>query len=66
MDSLKVLMILEEGSEWTLRGKTGWADRKAGPGIGWFVGWAESKTQVWFFAMNMDIHENEDAVYRDS
>lgn len=63
MDVLKKIMIVEETSEYTIRAKTGWAmpiDKQHG----WYVGYVETKGQVWFFAMNMDINDKSEAAYR--
>lgn len=53
---VKDIMLLEQSVEYTLRGKTGWAQP---PGdsvsnIGWLVGWVEQKDNVYFFAMNLE------------
>ena len=56
---LKKLMIIEETPVYTLRAKTGWAQK-----VGWFVGYVESANDTWFFAMNMDMAKIEDAPLR--
>ena len=33
--------------------------------IGWYVGYVETKNDVWFFACNLNINKKEDAVFRD-
>jgi len=60
---LKELMIEEKNAEYTLRGKTGWVQR-INPQIGWYVGYVETANDTWFFACNLDIHQNSDADYR--
>ncbi len=60
---LKDLMIEEKNTEYTLRGKTGWAQR-INPQIGWYVGYIETAKDTWFFACNLDICQNSDANYR--
>lgn len=47
-------MIFEQTPNYTLRGKTGWAD-SANPGVGWFVGYLEQNNKVYFFATNIDM-----------
>jgi len=37
------------------RSKTGWADK-----IGWYVGYIERAGKPFFFAMNIDIDNDED------
>ncbi len=57
------LMLAEEGQDWKLYGKTGWGDH-GNRQIGWYVGFLRSGTAKRIFALNMDIHEDEDAEYR--
>lgn len=56
-------MIEEKNAEYTLRGKTGWAQRIK-PQIGWYVGYIETSKDTWFFACNLDITQDSDAYYR--
>lgn len=60
---LKKIMMVEETPDYTVRAKTGWAMRIKHQ-HGWYVGYVEAKGQVWFFAMNIDIREKSDAVFR--
>ncbi len=46
---VKDIMIVEAGSDWILRAKTGWDGR-----MGWWVGWVEWPTGPVFFALNID------------
>jgi beta-lactamase class D len=62
-ENVKRIMVAEEGDGWKLYGKTGWGDRK-GRQIGWYVGFIRSGAERRIFAMNMDIHEDEEAQYR--
>jgi len=63
---LKKLMVIEQTPGYTLRAKTGWAGFgvPTAPQIGWYVGYVETKTDVWFFAMNMNIAKPADAGLR--
>lgn len=45
---------LEEGNDWVLHGKTGWASKEQ-PDIGWFVGWVEQAGKIYSFALNIDM-----------
>lgn len=45
---------LEQGADWTLYGKTGWADSYE-PDIGWWVGWVEQGGKLYSFALNIDM-----------
>lgn len=53
MDHVKQIMILEQTDDYTLRGKTGWAEIN-GKDIGWFVGYFETADNVYFFATNIE------------
>ncbi len=46
---VKDLMIVGAGSDWILRGKTGWSGK-----LGWWVGWVERPSGPVFFALNME------------
>lgn len=54
MDVVKDIMAQDQGADWVIRSKTGWAARVV-PDIGWWVGWLERKGEVWFFALNIDM-----------
>lgn len=41
----------------TLRAKTGWAINED-PDVGWYVGWLEVADRTWFFALNVDLHDD--------
>lgn len=57
------ILELESGSDWTLYGKTGWADAPD-PGVGWWVGWVANGTGNHPFALNLDVRSAEDAEKR--
>lgn len=46
---VKDLMITAAGSDWIVRGKTGWSGQ-----LGWWVGWVERPSGPVFFALNME------------
>lgn len=52
---LKEIMIDEKNENYTIRAKTGWEGR-----YGWYVGYVETKDDVWFFAMNIDTKSKDD------
>ncbi|HMB96817.1 MAG TPA: class D beta-lactamase [Tepidisphaeraceae bacterium] len=53
MDIEKKILINEQTPQYTLRAKTGWAQRIS-PQVGWWVGWVErSDGSAYFFAMNI-------------
>jgi len=60
---LRKLMVVERTPAYTIRAKTGWAQR-AVPPLGWFVGYIEAGEKVWFFATNLDMVRPEDSRLR--
>jgi len=53
LDLLKTIMIDEQGQNYTLRAKTGWAVPKGAEHHGWYVGYVKSSRGVYFFATNL-------------
>ena len=53
IDLLKSIMIDEQGENYTLRAKTGWAKVKNEAEYGWYVGYVENSKGVYFFATNL-------------
>jgi len=60
---LQEIMIVEQTPSFTMRAKTGWAERVT-PQVGWYVGYIEVKDDVWFFATNIEISEKSDLPMR--
>jgi beta-lactamase class D len=56
---LREVMLMEQGEDYSLRAKTGWATRST-PQIGWFVGYIEKLGATWIFAMNIDMRSKAD------
>lgn len=54
---VKDIMIVEQTPDYTLRAKTGWATQSQ---IGWYVGYLEQDENVYFFATNLDIPNEND------
>ncbi len=61
--SVREIIRLEQGDNWTLYGKTGWANAP-NPGVGWWVGWVQKGERVYAFALNLDIQNAADASKR--
>lgn len=66
MATVKDIMIVEQTPVYTIRAKTGWfgfgePDQDQ---IGWYVGYVEQAGNVYFFATNIDIREDNDAQAR--
>ena len=54
MQTVKDVMVIEHQDNYTLRGKTGWAQDVDGmKNIGWYVGYLERDNNVYFYALNM-------------
>jgi beta-lactamase class D len=60
---LRKLMVVEQTPAYTIRAKTGWAQRTV-PQVGWFVGYVEAGETVWFFATNIEMMKPEDGPLR--
>jgi len=61
--ALKKIMIVGSGEGYAIHAKTGWVLREENQ-YGWFVGYVDTGVDAWFFAINIDINEKSDAVYR--
>ncbi|EHP28869.1 periplasmic penicillin-binding transpeptidase [Sulfurimonas gotlandica GD1] len=55
LDILKKIMLVKAESNYTIRAKTGLVAKH-----GWYVGYVETKVQVCFFALNIDIDKKSD------
>jgi len=62
VDLLKGIMLIEKNAEYSMYAKTGWA--ATAPPVAWFVGFVETDTDTWFFAMNMRVDSDEQAALR--
>jgi beta-lactamase class D len=60
---LKRLMIVEATPQYTIRAKTGLATQTDSK-QGWYVGYVETKGQIWFFATNLEIRKKGDDAFR--
>ncbi len=59
MDIVKRIMIYDQNKEYVMRAKTGWALRVEDQ-IGWFVGYVEKGSNVYFFALNLQSKKPEE------
>ncbi len=59
------IMRYEVKEGYALRAKSGWALRDDHD-LGWWVGYVTTPNHTWFFAMNIDMHQNEDAPKREA
>ena len=55
-------MVVEQTPDYTIRAKTGWVgfEQPELPQIGWYVGYLEKNENVYFFATNIDIRNDND------
>ncbi|MDX1699282.1 MAG: class D beta-lactamase [Melioribacteraceae bacterium] len=60
---VKDILLVDSTANSKLFAKTGWAARIDNQ-IGWYVGFVEKESEIWIFAMNIDIKSNEDASLR--
>lgn len=63
INTLKNIMIEEKNENFTLRAKTGWSTRFESES-GWYVGFIETKDDVWFFATNLITQGQKDLPLR--
>jgi beta-lactamase class D len=52
--TVKDIMVQEKTPDYTLRAKTGGGPKGPGKALGWYVGWVETRGNVYFFALNTD------------
>jgi beta-lactamase class D len=57
--TVRDMVLMEEGDEWAIYGKTGWA-MGTEPDLGWWVGWVEKEGKTHTFALNIDMPAEED------
>lgn len=62
-ETLRQIMQVEHTPAYSLWAKTGWATR-INPQVGWYVGYIETRSDVWFFAANMVIRDEKDLPLR--
>jgi beta-lactamase class D len=60
METVKDIMVIEQDSTYTLRGKTGWGTIND-INYGWFVGYVEKGENTYFFATNIESPQPEDS-----
>ena len=50
MGTVREIMITESSDDYVIRGKTGWGIADGITNTGWWVGWVEAESNVYFFA----------------
>ncbi|MEG4201395.1 class D beta-lactamase [Microcoleus sp. Pol12A5] len=63
---VKDIIVVEKTPDYIIRAKTGWVSfgEQTGQEIGWYVGYLENNKNVYFFATNINIRNNNDASAR--
>ncbi len=61
--AVKEITLQEKTDSYTLHAKTGWGG-STNPQIGWWVGWVERDNQIFPFALNFDMKNDDDAAKR--
>lgn len=54
MDITKEILTVEKTNTYIIKAKSGWSKK-----IGWYIGYVETKNDVWFFALNADIERSQ-------
>ena len=62
-ETLRQVMLVEHTPSYTMWAKTGWATA-AKPQVGWYVGYIETPENVWLFATNIEVRDNQDLPLR--
>lgn len=60
-DIVRRITIAEQGDGYVLHAKTGWKQVEGETDLGWYVGWVERDARRWFFALNIDMPNKDDA-----
>lgn len=61
IDVIKSMMLIEDKPEYKIYGNTGTITDKRG--FGWYIGWIEANSKVYFFAMNIDVRDPEKTTF---
>jgi len=54
IDITKKILTVENTNNYVMKVKSGWSGK-----IGWYIGYVETKNDIWFFALNGDISKEE-------
>ena len=54
IDITKKILTVKTTKDYIIKAKSGWSDK-----IGWYIGYVETKNDIWFFALNADIKKEE-------
>ncbi|GHT93623.1 beta-lactamase [Betaproteobacteria bacterium] len=62
-ETLQQIMLVEKTPTFAMWAKTGWATQE-NPPTGWYVGYVETRGDVWFFATNIAVRDEKDLPLR--
>jgi len=54
IDITKKILTVKTTKDYIIKAKSGWSGK-----IGWYIGYVETKNDIWFFALNADIKKEE-------
>lgn len=54
IDITKKILTVKTTENYIIKAKSGWSGK-----IGWYIGYVETKNDIWFFALNADIKKEE-------
>ncbi|KAB2844211.1 MAG: class D beta-lactamase [Melioribacteraceae bacterium] len=60
IDLVKEMIIIDSTENYILRAKTGGGEKEDGKFIGWYVGYLETKSNIYLFALNIDAETFEE------
>ena len=62
LSTVKEIMIVEQTPEFAIRAKSGWVgfEQPELPQVGWYVGYLERDENAYFFATNINLHNEND------
>lgn len=60
IDIVKEIIIIDSKDNYILRAKTGGGEKENGKFIGWYVGYLETKEDIYLFALNIDADTFEE------
>ncbi|OGU35355.1 MAG: hypothetical protein A2068_10300 [Ignavibacteria bacterium GWB2_35_6b] len=60
IDVVKEIIIIDSTENYILRAKTGGGEKEDGNFIGWYVGYLETKSNIYLFALNVDAKTFEE------
>lgn len=57
-DTLRDIMLVEKTDDYAVYAKSGWSGSGTKPQVGWYVGYVDTGSGTWLFALNMRIDDD--------